>query len=80
MQKQIKNDMKKIAINIFHNGINYTSNYSECDEKKELSIDTLLEKVAGGETKFFSFESGNKVYYFPEKVLSESIMSMVYAD
>ena len=70
--------MKTLAFNLNYKGVDYTSNYNEYDEEKLSKAENLIEKIVGGDCDYFTFRGGNKQFYFPKKIISESIISIVY--
>lgn len=70
--------MKRVAINIFVNGINYTSNYSEFDDRSIEELEDILKKVASEELTFLSFKSGSNSMYFSKHILKRSVISLIY--
>lgn len=70
--------MKKIAINLFVNGVNYTSKYDNFDEQQQEQLEKLLKTAAEGKLSYMKFESDNKLLFFPSEILKQSILSLVY--
>lgn len=70
--------MKRVAINIFVNGINYTSNYSEFDDTSIKALENLLKKAASEELTSLRFKSGSNSMYFPKYILKRSVISLIY--
>lgn len=70
--------MKRVAINIFVNGINYTSNYSEFDDRSIEELEDILKKAASEELTSLSFKSGSNSMYFSKHILKRSVISLIY--
>ena len=70
--------MKKVAINIEFNNKNITSKYNEFTDEQIETLQKICEEVAKGNISFLKIESENNEYYFPEQILKQSIISLVY--
>jgi len=55
----------------------YNSNLATVSDAKMKEIESIIEKVSKGETNFLSIQNDGEEYYFPEKVIQESIISIV---
>lgn len=72
--------MKKIAINIFVNGMDYTSKYDNFDEQQQEQLEELLKSAAEGKLSYMQFESKDRLLFFPSEILKQSILSLIYSE
>lgn len=72
--------MKKVALSIEYNGKSVISDYAERSEKEIKALQELCESAAKGSLAFLRITCENKEYYFPEKIIEQSILSLVYKD
>ena len=71
--------MEKVAINVSYNGVDYTSDNTDFNEKEYKALTEFMEQVASGRVTYLTFKSLNKSYYFPANILNQSIISIVKA-
>lgn len=70
--------MKRVAINIFVNGINYTSNYDEISDELLKELEDIIKEAVSNELKYLRFKSGSNSMYFPKYILKRSVISLIY--
>ncbi len=69
--------MKKIAINIYYNGENFTSNYEEFSTKSRIELEDFLTNACEGKIRYIQITSGNRQIFFPQDIIQKSIISIL---
>lgn len=69
--------MEQVKLNIYYNGIDYSSDIKEIceDDKEELII--YSEKASAGEMESINIVSGNNIYFFSSEILKQSVISII---
>lgn len=72
--------MSKASIQIEYNGKSYTSDSIERSEEELEKLEEICILSAQGKSTYLTFQTGNKKYFFPEKILNASIISIIYTN
>lgn len=72
--------MKQVSVQLEYKDRVFISDPEDATPNQISNDEYLLSVVAKGEATYLSFRCGNIKYHFPEKVLQESILGLVYHD
>jgi hypothetical protein len=72
--------MKKVAIRINYQGEIYQGDFEQFSYDDIKEIEEALESCAEGNATYMGIQSGNVAHYFPGKLLSKCIISLVFGD
>lgn len=66
----------KISLKLEYQDKTYTSDCIQMSEEEYEKMTELIEKIVGGRVGYFSFKQDNREFYFGEKILQESIITV----
>jgi hypothetical protein len=66
----------KISIKLEYRDKIYTSDYAEMTEEEYKQMTDLIEKIVEGKVTYFTFKKDNQNFYFGQKILEESIVTV----
>jgi hypothetical protein len=73
-----KEKNKQIAIKLEYRDKTFLSVYESFNKEEEESLIKLIESAASGKVNHLQFKCHNIQQFFSEKILSESILGLVY--
>lgn len=66
----------KVSIKLEYRDKTYTSDYAEMTEEEYKQMTDLIEKIVEGKVTYFTFKKANQNFYFGQKILQESIVTV----
>lgn len=66
----------KVSIKLEYRDKTYISDYAEITEEEYKQMTDLIEKIVECKITYFTFKKDNQIFYFGQKILQESIVTV----